>query len=87
MEKTIYQVGQTVKCINAEILKGNDVGPPLELSKVYEIKAIAEDKDKNQHLDVGLASKYNWIKSYETSEELPEGDKIHWCHPSRFELI
>jgi hypothetical protein len=87
MEKTIYEIGQTVKCINAEKLKGNDIGPPLELDVVYPVKGITLDKEGNQHLDVGLVSKYSFVSSYETSEQLPEGDKIHWCHPSRFELV
>jgi len=87
MEKIIFKVGELIKCVNISILKGNDVAPPLELSMVYNINGIALDKDGNQHLDVGLVSKYSYVTSHETSEKLPDGDKIHWCHPSRFEHI
>jgi len=82
MEK--FKIGETVICTNIKPLKGNDIEPPLELEKKYLIKNIILDKQGNQHLDVGLISKYNWIRSFETKEELPDGDKIHWCHPSRF---
>ena len=76
-----------VKCINILPLKGNDVAPPLEEGKEYVIKNMYIDKRQNKHYDVGLESKYKFIRSYETKEELPDGDKIHWCHPSRFEKI
>lgn len=82
MEKFI--LGESIVCINKEPLKGNDIAPPLEVGKEYSIKGIAIDKAGNQHLDVGLKSMYNWVTSYETKEALPDGDRIHWCHPSRF---
>jgi hypothetical protein len=87
MEKVIFEKGQEVKCINTKALPGNEVAPPLDLETNYKINEIVLDSAGNQHLDVGLKSKYNWVKSFETSEDLPNGDTIHWCHPSRFELI
>lgn len=83
--KRIFKVGETVVCINNKILTGNDYGPPLEIDTFYVVEAIVEDKAGNQHLDVGLESHLNYVSSYETGEHLPLGEKIHWCHPSRFE--
>lgn len=79
-----FTVGQPVQCINIEKLSGNEVAPPLIMKRVYEVKGIALDSKGNQHLDVGLLSTYNYITSHETGEDLPNGTKIHWCHPSRF---
>lgn len=87
MEKTIFEIGDSVKCINTGLLKSNDIAPKLELEKEYKVKQITYDREKNQHLDVGLPSKVNFVRSIETWEELKDGDKIHWCHPSRFEKI
>ena len=79
-----FEIGQVVVALNNKPLEGNKVAPPLELEKEYTVKNIILDKAGNQHLDVGLWSDYNWITSWETKEELRDGDKIHWCHPSRF---
>ena len=82
-----FKTGQKLKVIKIEPLKGNDVAPPLVLGEIKTIKGIVLDKKGNQHIDVGLESKFNFIRSFETKENLPNGDKIHWCHPSRFEKI
>lgn len=79
--------GGLVTAINNKPLSGNSVAPPLEVGKNYVILNVIKDKKGNPHFDVGLESKYNYITSFETKEELPDGDKIHWCHPSRFELV
>ena len=85
MTNTIkFEVGEKVQAINVEPLPGKGVAPKLELDRDYEIRQICLDKEGNQHLDVGLVSAYNFVKSYETGEELPNGDSVHWCHPSRF---
>lgn len=76
-----------LKCINVEPLAGNDVAPPLELGVEYTLKSIVYDAEGNPHYDVGLKSEFNYIRSWETDEELDRGDKIHWCHPSRFEKV
>lgn len=81
-----FEIDNVVICKNTALLPGNEVAPPLEAEKEYPVKGIALDKEGNQHLDVGLVSLYNYIRSHETEEDLPNGDKIHWCHPSRFEL-
>jgi len=88
-----FIIGDTVKCINVLPLPSKDerheqkIAPPLELGKEYPVKAIIHDSKGNPHLDVGLASMYNYITSYETGEDLPGGENIHWCHPSRFEKL
>lgn len=82
-----FEIGQKVKAMNNEPLKGNDYAPELVVGDEYPILDIVLDKEKNQHLDVGLVSKFNFVRSYETGENLPHGDKTHWCHPSRFELV
>jgi hypothetical protein len=86
MSKILFKEKDTVICVNTEPLTGNDVHPPLEKGKKYSIKGIALDKEGNQHLDVGLVSKHNYVTSYETKETLPTSGVggIHWCHPSRF---
>ena len=76
-----------VKAINIEPLAGNDKAPPLELGKTYKVKQIILDSKGNEHYDVGLVSELNYVRSWETKEELPNGATIHWCHPSRFETV
>jgi hypothetical protein len=83
--RRIFNVGEEVPCINASPLFGNHIGPPLKKGEVYKIIAITLDNQGNQHLDVGLKSEFSFITSYETGEELKDGNKIHWCHPTRFE--
>lgn len=80
----VFTVGEEVIAINNKPLEGNKVAPTLELEKTYSVKSICLDSGGNQHLDIGLFSDYNYITSFETKEELKDGDKIHWCHPSRF---
>lgn len=86
MEKIIYKKDDKVIAISNTLLGDNEVAPPLELNKEYPVLDIAIDKKGNQHLDVGITSEYNYIRSFETKEELPKGHMIHWCHPSRFKL-
>lgn len=86
MKKVIFKVGDSVNVVNAAILPGNEEGPKLKEGDRMEVKAIVLDSAGNQHLDVGLVSELSYVSSYETKEQLPNGDSIHWCHPSRFEL-
>lgn len=84
------EIGTIVKCINAEPFPGNKVGPPLEKDKTYPIKGIYLEKHNDttfKHLDLGFVSEYNFITSQDTGVELPDGDRIHWCHPSRFKIV
>ena len=82
----LFQVNDTVIAINNKPLEGLEIAPKLELEKEYSVKQIVLDSKGNQHLDVGLVSELNYVRSWETKEELPDGDKVHWCHPSRFKL-
>ena len=79
-----FTVGEEVEVIQIDPLPGNDVAPPLEIGQKYPVIGIYIDQQGNQHLDIGIVSRYNYIRSFETKELLPNGDKIHWCHPSRF---
>lgn len=79
--------GGIIKCINTNPLPGNSIAPPLKLGETYVVLQVIRDKKGNPHLDVGLKSEYNYISSYETKEQLQDGDKIHWCHPSRFKVV
>jgi len=83
----MHTEGQKVIAINNKPLAGRSVAPKLEIDKEYEILSIVLDSKGNQHLNVGLKSELNYVTSFETGEELPDGDKIHWCHPSRFKLV
>lgn len=89
---SLVTIGTLVRCINAEPFPGNKVGPPLEKDKQYPVKAvhtevIVASSSVYPHYDVGLVSEYNYITSQDTGAELPDGDKIHWCHPSRFVIV
>ena len=79
--------GQEVKVVKTEALEGNEIAPPLVLGEKRTIRKIVLDKAGNQHLDVGVPSDVSFVRSFETKEELPDGDIIWWCHPSRFELV
>lgn len=86
MENTTFEIKDTVRVINVKPLPGNLIAPPLELDKEYPVLGICLDSEGNQHLNVGLRSVHNYVRSFETEEELPDSSvgKIHWCHPSRF---
>jgi hypothetical protein len=73
-----------MKCINISPLEGNTIAPPLTLGGEYTIVKYYECKCGQLHYDVGLKSKYNWISCYNCKKEIPQGDLIHWTHPSRF---
>lgn len=85
--KTQFKVGDHLIAINTKPLQGNDKSPKLVEGQTYIIKDITLDSHNHQHLDIGLVSRLNYVRSWETKEELRNGDKIHWCHPSRFQLV
>lgn len=85
--KVIYAVDDEVEIINEEPLTGNTVAPPIKVGERHKVKNIVLDRLNNQHLDLGLVSKYTYITSWETREELPDGDTVHWVHPTRVKLI
>jgi hypothetical protein len=75
-----------LKCINSKPLNGKSIAPPLKEGDIYTLKKIVNDSAGNPHYDVGLVSRYNYVSSIETGEELPNSQigGVHWCHPSRF---
>lgn len=85
--KTSFVIGQRVRCINPHPFPKKDIGPPLKYGETYIIKQIITTIGSHDHLDVGLVSDYTYISCLATEIKIPEGDKIHWCHPSRFEAI
>lgn len=85
MDKRTFFIDDEITAINNKPLEGNDKAPELVIGKKYTVQSIVIDSQGNQHLNVGLVSKLSYVRSWETKEELINGDKIHWCHPSRFE--
>lgn len=83
----MFNVNEKVVCINNKVFDYSENKPPLEEGKEYKIEAIQLDSKGNQHLHVGIKSNLNYVRSKETLEELKDGDKFHWCHPSRFQKI
>ncbi len=83
----IFKEGEIIKPTFFLPLPNREVAPPLEPERSYPIKSIALDSKGNQHINVGLPSKYSSIRSYETGEHLHNGDTIHWCHPCRFRIV
>lgn len=65
-------------------LDGNEVAPPLVKGNSYQVLRKHVCECGQEHYDVGLVSEYNFIRCYKCEEHLPDGDKVHWCHPSRF---
>lgn len=84
--KSTFTVGDTLTAINNQPLPGNKIAPPLKLAEPYTVKGIIQDSQGNDHIDVGIPSAVEYVRSYETGEELPGGDNIWFCHPSRFIL-
>lgn len=77
---------QNLTAINNKPLPGNDIAPNLIIGEKYaEVSRIICDCGQ-EHIDVGLQSVHNYIRCYNCKKELPKGDMIHWCHPSRFKI-
>lgn len=84
LEREAFEIGDTVTVCNTKPLEGNSIAPDLKTGEERKVIDITIDSKGYQHLDVGVPSQVNYVNSYETGEALPNGDKIHWCHPSRF---
>lgn len=87
LKREIYVEGDDVEIINIDPLPDNTIAPPVKMGEKGKVKNITVDTAGNQHLDLGIASKYEYITSYETGERLVGGDVIHWVHPSRVKKI
>ena len=83
----MFKIGDRVRVVKTHPLRGNDVAPTLKMGDEKEVLDICLDSKGYQHLDVGLKSSLNFVRSHETGEELERGKEIHWCHPSRFEFV
>ncbi len=85
LPRETYSIGDNIILENREPLKGNDIAPPFpKRKKNYKVLRIELDSKGNQHLGVGLKSKVNFVRSYETGERLTGSGNTHYCHPSRF---
>lgn len=82
-----FKPGEVVRATFFLPLPKKEVAPPMKPEQEYPIKAIIYDSLGNQHIGLGIESKYNFIRSYETGEKLREGDRIHWVHPGRLEIV
>ena len=82
-----FTEGQQVIIRYTKPLPGNQIAPPVFVGDTYITKRVVNDSQGNQHVDLGIISRHNYVNSYETKEPLPNSDKIHWVHPSRLELV
>lgn len=73
-----------VKVINKEPMPGNKIAPELKIEQVVSLKQIYRCKCGEHHYDVGLISELEFVRCYKCKEVLPESDRVHWCHSSRF---
>lgn len=78
---------QFLKAINVEPFPGKKIAPPLVLGHVYMLEQDITCTCGEHHMHVGLRSDYNFITCHKCGEELPDGDKIHWAHSSRFKIV
>lgn len=81
----MIQIGDKLHCIFNEPLPGKDYAPALKKDGFYDCKGIHLDSKGNPHIDVGLPLELNYVKSFETDEDLPK--TTHWCHPNRFIIV
>lgn len=79
------KVGDLLKCVSSAPLEGNGVAPPVNVGHDYTLQEIHTCSCGQEHYHIGLESNYNYVTCYNCKRELPNGDKKHWCHPSRFE--
>ena len=76
----------SLKCLDVKPLEGNTIAPPLELDKIYDLVETLKCECGQLHYNVGLESKFNYVRCYACERELIDSGpgKIHWCHPKRF---
>jgi hypothetical protein len=83
----MFHLGQVIRCIVTRALSESGIKPALTMAQEYKIEAATKCSCGELHIDVGLKSEYNYVRCYKCGEELPHGDKIHWCNSSRFDLV
>lgn len=81
----IQQQGEELVVKFVAPLSESGIAPPLNVGQKVSLRRSYICECGEIHLDVGLESKHNWISCHKCGEELPEGDKTHWAHISRFE--
>lgn len=84
---TTFKKDDKLKAINIEPLEGNDIAPPLVEGETYTVTEVYVCKCGQDHVNVGLKSRYNWVNCYKCKTPIPTGDISHWCHPTRFEAV
>jgi hypothetical protein len=85
MEKAKHEAGDTLTVTMEKPLEGNVIAPPIKIGQTHVLQVIHTCSCGQHHYDIGLPSEYNYIRCYKCKKELPSGDSVHWCHPSRFE--
>lgn len=75
---------KTIICINDKPFPVNEIGPPVQLNKEYELQEVHKCSCGQEHYNVGLPLEINYVECYKCRERLP--DTTHWCHSSRFKI-
>jgi hypothetical protein len=70
--------------VDSKPLPGNEIAPNIKVGDHYDLVQTITCSCGQEHYDIGLKSEYNYIRCYACKKDLPKGDSIHWCHPSRF---
>lgn len=80
-----FKKGEWVHVIKTEPLPGKDIAPPLMIGEEKQIFSVYVCHCGQDHVNVGLMSRYNFVTCYNCDMDLPNSLHVHWCHPSRFE--
>lgn len=70
--------------VNDQVFEGNEIGPDIKNGQGYSAGDVFTCGCGEQHVNIGLESKLNYVTCHKCREKLPDGDTIHWCHSSRF---
>lgn len=84
-----FKVGDVVEVIFDGIYEGLENKPDIHNGEVYTVMGIYE-KNGIQHLDIGLNTKFNYIRCRHTFEKLDINlyrFNIQWCSADRFKKI
>lgn len=79
------KIGKKLKVVFDQMLPGNEAKPAIKNGEEYECLGVFCDSKGNEHIDIGLDLRLNYVTSYATQEELPK--TTHWCHPNRFIVL
>lgn len=87
MKEEEIGINDTLLCVFDGHLPDNDCGPDVTINTIYTPRGIMQCACGQNHIDVGLPSMLNYVTCYKCKEVLANGDKIAWCHPSRFQIV